>query len=137
MQSKNNIKILLLFAFSLVLVEPVFGWGIFWSVILVLGGVSWIYWLAFFSGIFLSVYYGQVLGLMSLYMILAVFVWNKALGFYGFKPLSLAVYSLSMNIVFNFLFGLKMSILEFVLIVIVGYLLGSRSRTTQVIKVNI
>lgn len=138
MQTKNNIiRTIILLLFGLFFGESVFGLGLFWPFLFLLNLGIYNYWIAFVSGLFLSVYYGQGVGLMSAYLLLCVFLWESLVGLDKFGSILLVLFSLVANVIFDLLFGFGFSFMENVLLVVVGLILAKSMERRSVIKINL
>ncbi len=137
MQTKNNIKSVGLFFLSLFVGEAVFGLGVFWPLLLVLKMGGWVYWLGFLSGLFLSVFYGQVLGLMSLYIIVFLVVCQFLFNTGKVKHFWIVLVSLVANLFFDYLFGFGFGLGEQVVVLVVSGLVVKVAETNNTIRVNL
>ncbi|OGD82979.1 hypothetical protein A2572_03500 [Candidatus Collierbacteria bacterium RIFOXYD1_FULL_40_9] len=137
MQSKNNIKYLLLFFLGLLLGEAVFGIGLFWSALLVLNIGGYVYWLGLFCGLFLSIYYGQTLGLMSLYIILFLVATYPLFNSGRLKPFLVILVSLVANLLFDYLFGLGFGLGEQLAVFVFSSVLARGVDRDHTIRVNL
>lgn len=137
MQTKNNIKNLFFFFLALFIGEAVFGFGLFWPLLLVLNIGGWVYWLGFFAGLFLSIFYGQVLGPMSLFIVLFLVVTYFLFNSGRFKPVWVVLVSLIVNIIFDYLFGFGFGFGEQILVFVVSSLVARGADGDHTIRINL
>lgn len=137
MQTKNNIKNLSFFFLALFVGEAIFGLGVFWPLLLVLNIGGWVYWLGFIVGLFLSVFYGQVLGLMSLFIVLFLVVTYFLFNTGRFNPVLVVLVSLAVNLLFDYLFGLGFGIGEQIVVFVVSSLVARSADGDSAIRISL
>ncbi len=137
MQTKNNIKNISFFFFSLFVGEAVLGLGFFWPLFLVLNIGSLVYWLGLFAGLFLSVFYGQVLGLMSLYIILFLIVSKFLFNTGRLRAAWVIFISLIANLLFDYLFGLGFGLGEQIVVLVVSGIVARGAESDNTIRINL
>ena len=113
-----------------------FGFGLFWPFLLALKDKRWVYWVAFFCGIFLSVMYSQKIGLMSLYMVGVLALMSMFMGSGRGFGKWLVLISVVVAVVFDLCFGLHFSIWEGIALVITGFFASKFFETSETIKIN-
>lgn len=117
--------------------QGVFGFGLFWPTLLVLEIGPWVYWVGMVTGLFLGTYYSMNTGLMSLYILVVLFLWQTVFGGERLKPLWLSVVSVTANLVFDLVFGFGLSIVDTLFVLFVSLLLARSMDGTRTIKVNL
>jgi hypothetical protein len=136
MQTKNTIKQSLFLILALFIGEGVFGFGLFWPLLLIMKDKKWIYWVAFFSGVFLSIIYSQDIGLMSLYLVTVITLTALFMGgARGFGKWVILV-SVLVSSLFDFCFGLPFGIWEMIVIAVVGFFASKLFETNETISIN-
>lgn len=135
MQTKNTIKQLGLLFLLLFVAEGVFGFGLYWPVLISMKDKRWVFWLAFGCGLFLSLIYTQSAGLMSLFLVgVMAIISFVATGSGGSKWI--LVVAVAVNIVFDLVFGLSWNIWESLAIVLVSLLTQNEREAQESIKLN-
>lgn len=136
MQTKNNIKQMVFFALSLIIGEGVFGMGLYWPFLFLMKDKKNIFWISFLCGLVLSSIYKKGFGLMSLFLVgvaaLANFFINNGKG----SGLLILAVSILANLVFDLAFNLHWSLLEFVIMILVGMLANRDRDVRESIRVN-
>lgn len=137
MQKKNTIKNTIFFVLSVLLGEGVFGVGLFWPYLLSVDIGIYAYWVGLLVGIFFSVYYSLGLGLVSLFLLCVIFIWQTFFVSSGLKPFWLIFVSVVSNVVFDLVFGFGFSVVDNLLVLIVSFLLARKLENNQTIKVSL
>lgn len=137
MQKKNTIKTILFFLLALILGEGVMGYGLFWPFLFALDLDGFVYYIGLFVGVFFSIYYSQVLGLMSLYILVVLFLWRTFFESDKVGVFWLVCYSVFVNLIFDFLFGFGFSFFEQVLLVAVCFFVGNEVDRKKTIRVSL
>lgn len=135
-QSKNTIKTVITVLVMVIFGEGVLGWGIYWPFLLVLLGWEGVYWLAFVSGVLISVLRGVSVGMPSLFILVVIgglsFVVNAR------KEMSwvIVVISVVASVVFDLVFGFGISVFEIIGVSVSSVLALSWFDRTEAIKIR-
>ena len=135
-QSKNTIKIILAVLLSVIFGEGVMGWGLYWPFLLMLLDWKGVYWLAFFTGIFVSVFRGISVGLPSVFLLLVVGMMSILMSSKREMGLVILVVAVIANFVFDRVFGFGSSIWETIAVIVFGFVGMRWFEKSESIRIN-